>query len=182
MSDHTLDLESIKDALREAVQEALREQNAIFQERVDEINLLKSELSQIVKESFIMGADAQKSNETKIGKLLTEFEATVTDTLAKMDKASQKSEERAEREGTYSELAQKNLDRSGKYSMGLLTFSAIMFAWTFIHYGNVRMESQAELMDARTELAQINKEIDAKKELYTKNTKTGMNRQEKAKS
>lgn len=179
MSDHTIDLEA---TLREVVQEALHEQNAIFQERVDEINLLKDELSQIVKESFILSADAQKSNESKIAKLLAEFESAVTATLAKMDKASQKSEERAEREGTYSELAQKNLDRSGKYSMGLLTFSAIMFAWTFIHFGNVRMESQAELRDARAELLQINKEIDSQKALYTKNTKTGMNRQEKVKS
>lgn len=179
MSDHTIDLEA---TLRELVQEALREQNAIFQERVDEINLLKSELSQIVKETFIMSADAQKSNERKIATLLAQFEAAVTDTLEKMDKASQKSEERAEREGTYSELAQKNLDRAGKFSMGMLTFSAIVFAWTFIHFGNVRTESQTELRDARAELLQINKEIDAQKALYTKNTKTKVNRQEKLKS
>lgn len=182
MSNHTLDLEIIKEALRELVQEGLREQNAIFQERVDEINLLKSELSQIVKESFILSADAQKSNESKIAKLLAQFEASVTNALEKMDKASQKSEERAEREGTYSVLAQKNLDRSGKFSMGLLTFSAIIFAWTFIHFGNVRMESQAELREARTTLTQINKEIDSQRGLYTKNTKTKMNKQEKLKS
>jgi hypothetical protein len=181
MSDSTLALEPIVAALQEFVQETLREQNAIFKERVDEMNLLKDELSQIVKESFILSADAQKSNETKIGKLLAQFEAAVTDTIEKIDKASHQAEERAEREGTYSELAQKNLDRAGKYSMGLFTFSAIIFSWTLIHFGNVRMESQNALRDARATLTQINKEIDAQQALYTKNTKTKVNRQEKTK-
>jgi hypothetical protein len=181
MSDSTLALEPIVAALQAFVQETLREQNTIFKERVDEMNLLKEELSQIVKESFIMSADAQKSNESKIAKLLAQFEAAVTDTLAKIDTASQKSEERAEREGTYSMLAQKNLDRAGKFSMGLFTFSAIIFTWTLIHFGNVRMESQSALRDAQATFTQISKEIDAQKALYTKNTKTKVNRQEKTK-
>lgn len=164
MSDTPLDLEhSLKDMLREVVEEALRQQNETFQDRVDEICVLKDELSQIVKEAFILGADAQKSNETKVAHLLTQFEEAVTSTVEKMDKASQRAEERAEREGGYSEVAQKNLDRAGKFSVAMFLLSSIVFGWTVIHFSNVRRDVERELNTAKAELSQINAEIEAKK-------------------
>lgn len=166
MSDHTLDLEIIKDALRELVQEGLREQNATFQDRVDEINLLKEELSQIVKEAFIMSADAQKSNESKIAYLLRQFEEAVNHNSEKMNGASQKLEEMAERGAGYSEVAQKNLDRAGKWSIGVLSFSIIIFAATILYFNQVRMDTVAKLSEDRATLAQINEKLEAQKSVH----------------
>jgi len=161
-----LNLNSIRALLREAVLEGLREQNEIFQERVDEINLLKEELSQIVKESFIMGADAQKSNETKIAHLLTQFEEAVNRNSEKMNETSQKAEERAEKEGAYSEIAQKNLDRAGKWSIWILSFSVIVFAATIFYFNQVRMDAAAKLNEDRATLTQINEKLEAQKSVH----------------
>lgn len=86
-----------------------------------------------------------------------------------MNEASQKSEERAEREGGYSEVAQKNLNRAGKWSIWILSFSVIIFAATGFYFNQVRMDTAAKLNNEDgAVLAQINEKLDSQKSVHKK--------------